>query len=44
LLITFTIFFALLHQVVMAFQVMKQLMGVVAFLKEGGAQGIQKGL
>ena len=44
LLITFTIFFALLHQVVMAFQVMKQLVGVVAFLKEGGAQGTQKGL
>jgi len=39
LLITFTIFFALLHQVVMDFQVMKQLVGVVAFLKEGGAQG-----
>ncbi|XP_066375196.1 uncharacterized protein [Miscanthus floridulus] len=44
LLITFTIFFALLHHVVMAFQVMKQLVGVVVFLKEGGAQGTQKGL
>jgi len=44
LLITFTIFFALLHQVVMAFQVMKQLVGVVAFLMEGGAQVTQKGL